>query len=115
MTSPGHRPEPKDLGRKMGGRKIGTFQLWRFQCSVIFLPLIFLPSPVAEAVQVLSRHNGSARPLAGGTDLIDQIRMGRLQPQVVVDLKKIPELSVLELSMTGLRLGAAVPCHRIYE
>jgi len=72
------------------------------------------PKSVAEAVQVLSRHNGSARPLAGGTDLIDQIRTGRHQPQVVVDLKKIPELSVLENSATGLRLGAAVPCYRIY-
>jgi carbon-monoxide dehydrogenase medium subunit len=73
------------------------------------------PTTVAEAVRVLSRHNGSARPLAGGTDLIDQIRMGRHQPQVVVDIKKIPELSVLELSATGLRLGAAVPCYRIYD
>jgi carbon-monoxide dehydrogenase medium subunit len=72
------------------------------------------PASVAEAVQVLSRHNGSARPLAGGTDLIDQIRTGRHQPHVVVDIKKIPELNVLELSSTGLRLGAAVPCYRIY-
>lgn len=72
------------------------------------------PSSVAEAVRVLSQHNGSARPLAGGTDLIDQIRTGRHTPQVVVDIKKIPELSVLELSAGGLRLGAAVPCYRIY-
>jgi carbon-monoxide dehydrogenase medium subunit len=73
------------------------------------------PTSVGDAVQVLSRHNGSARPLAGGTDLIDQIRVGRLQPQVVVDLKKIPELNVLELSAAGLRLGAAAPCYRIYD
>lgn len=72
------------------------------------------PTSVAEAVRVLSQHNGSARPLAGGTDLIDQIRTGRHQPQVVVDIKKIPELNVLENSATGLRLGAAVPCYRIY-
>jgi carbon-monoxide dehydrogenase medium subunit len=72
------------------------------------------PTSVAEAVRVLSQHNGSARPLAGGTDLIDQIRTGRHQPQVVVDIKKIPELSVLENSATGLRLGAAIPCYRIY-
>jgi len=72
------------------------------------------PTSVAEAVRVLSQHDGSARPLAGGTDLIDQIRTGRQQPQVVVDIKKIPELSVLESSATGLRLGAAVPCYRIY-
>ena len=72
------------------------------------------PASVAEAVRVLSQHNGAARPLAGGTDLIDQIRTGRHQPQVVVDIKKIPELGVLEKSATGLRLGAAVPCYRIY-
>jgi carbon-monoxide dehydrogenase medium subunit len=72
------------------------------------------PTSLAEAVRVLSQHNGSARPLAGGTDLIDQIRTGRQEPQVVVDIKKIPELNVLENSATGLRLGACVPCYRIY-
>lgn len=72
------------------------------------------PSSIAEAVRVLSQHNGSARALAGGTDLIDQIRTGRLGPRVVVDVKKIPELNVVEHSASGLRLGAAVPCYRIY-
>ena len=72
------------------------------------------PTSVAEAVKVFVEHNGSARPLAGGTDLIDQIRTGRQQPQVVVDIKKIPELGVLDNSASGLRLGAAVPCYRIY-
>src|SRR5262245_15693035 len=73
------------------------------------------PASVADAVAVLARHKGAARPLAGGTDLIDQIRTGRHQPQVVVDVKKIPELNVLELSAKGLKLGAAVPCYRIYD
>jgi carbon-monoxide dehydrogenase medium subunit len=73
------------------------------------------PTSVADAVRTLGRHNGAARPLAGGTDLIDQIRMGRHQPRIVVDIKKIPELNVLELTAAGLRLGAAVPCYRIYH
>jgi carbon-monoxide dehydrogenase medium subunit len=73
------------------------------------------PTSVADAVRMLSEHNGSARALAGGTDLIDQVRIGRLTPDVIVDLKKIPELNVLELSAQGLRLGAAVPCYKIYE
>jgi carbon-monoxide dehydrogenase medium subunit len=73
------------------------------------------PTSVAEAVRVLSRHGGSALPLAGGTDLIDQIRVGRHQPRVVVDVKRIPELNVLEQTNTGLRLGAAVPCYRVYD
>ncbi|MFN0054113.1 MAG: FAD binding domain-containing protein [Planctomycetales bacterium] len=72
------------------------------------------PSSIAEAVRVLSTNNGSARPLSGGTDLIDQIRVGRLQPAVVVDLKKIPELNLLAMTPAGLRLGAAVPCCRVY-
>ena len=72
------------------------------------------PASVAEAVKILSQHNGSARALAGGTDLIDQIRLGRHTPQVVVDIKKIPDLSLLEVSATGLRLGSAVPCYRVY-
>lgn len=72
------------------------------------------PTSVADAVKLLQAHNGSARSLAGGTDLIDQIRVGRLNPDVVVDLKKIPELSVLQVSAAGLRLGAAVPCYRVY-
>ena len=72
------------------------------------------PASVAEAVRILSQHNGSARALAGGTDLIDQIRLGRHTPQVVVDIKKIPELSLLEHSAAGLRLGSAVPCYRVY-
>lgn len=73
------------------------------------------PTSLADAIDLLAQNNGSARPLAGGTDLIDHIRMGRLEPDVVVDVKKISELNVLELSSDGLRLGAAVPCCRVYE
>ncbi len=72
------------------------------------------PRSVADAVGLLSRLNGRARPLAGGTDLIDHVRTGRLTPDVLVDVKKIDELNRLERSASGLRLGAAVPCYRIY-
>ncbi len=72
------------------------------------------PTSLDDAVTLLSENPGLARPLAGGTDLIDHIRTRRLEPDLVVDVKKIPELNVLELSDSGLRLGAAVPCYRIY-
>lgn len=72
------------------------------------------PTSLRDAIQLLSRHNGSARPLAGGTDLIDQMRIGRLTPGVVIDLKRIAELNVLRLDAQGLHVGAAVPCCRIY-
>lgn len=73
------------------------------------------PTSVAAAIQMLSRGNGAARPMAGGTDLIDQIRTGRHKPDLVVDLKKIPELNTFELTAEGFRLGAAVPCYRVYD
>ncbi len=71
------------------------------------------PATLDAAVALLAEHNGTARPLAGGTDLIDHIRTERLTPDVVIDIKKIPELNILEHSADGLRLGAAVSCSRI--
>ncbi len=72
-----------------------------------------VPTTIAEAVQILSSHKGRAKPLAGGTDLIDYIRTGRLSPDVVVDLKQISELKTLVVTETQLKLGAAVTCQQI--
>ena len=72
------------------------------------------PTTLADAIPVLAENNGSAKPLSGGTDLIDHVRCGRIEPDVVVDIKKIDELNVLELTDSGLRVGAAVPCYKIY-
>lgn len=69
------------------------------------------PQTLDAAVALLAK--GDSRPLAGGTDLIDHMRTGRFRPSLVVDLKQIPELTTLESSDAGLRLGAAVPCYRL--
>ena len=71
------------------------------------------PTTLQDAIDMLARDPASSRPLAGGTDLIDQMRMGRYRPAHVIDVKKINELNVLEVTDQGLRLGAAVPCRRI--
>jgi carbon-monoxide dehydrogenase medium subunit len=71
------------------------------------------PGTLKDALALLEMP--AARPLAGGTDLIDHIRVGRLTPDLVVDVKRLPELNILILGASGLRLGAAVPCHTIYE
>ena len=70
------------------------------------------PQNLQEAVALLSEANGEARPLAGGTDLIAQMKENRRSPSLVVDVKKIPELNVLSYT-TGLRIGAAVSCTQI--
>lgn len=74
------------------------------------------PHSVEEAIALLTERGDRARPLAGGTDLIVQLRTGVHEPDHVVDIKMIPELNELIVcSETGLTLGAAVPCYRIYN
>ena len=74
------------------------------------------PGSVNEAVDLLAKHGDRARVLAGGTDLLVQLRAGVREADVVVDIKEIPELNEIRYDAnSGLTLGAAVPCFRIYE
>jgi len=73
------------------------------------------PHSVREAVDLLSEAGGSARVLAGGTDLLVVLRAGVFDLDLVVDGKNIPELNEINYDpVNGLTLGAAVPCYRIY-
>ena len=73
------------------------------------------PASLDEAVDLLAAHGERARLLAGGTDLLVQMRAGRRTPDVVIDIKNIAELNEIAYDpSSGLTLGAAVPCYRIY-
>jgi CO/xanthine dehydrogenase FAD-binding subunit len=74
------------------------------------------PTTVAQAAALLAGAQGRARVLAGGTDLLVAIRSGLSQPELVVDVKRIPEMTAISWTADGeLVIGAAVEVERIAE
>ena len=66
------------------------------------------PGSVDEAVRLLAAAGSDAKILAGGTDLLVQLRMGMIKPALIVDVKNIPETTVIKEESGGYRVGAAV-------
>jgi len=86
------------------------------ECSPLKDFAYHAPDSISKATALLAEHNGRAKLLAGGTDIIVQLREGLRDADVVVDVKHIPELMQFDYgAASGLRLGAGVPCYRIYE
>ena len=63
------------------------------------------PSTVDDAVKALAA--AGARPMAGGTDLLVQLRSGRVRPDAVVDLKRIEGTVGIRDTADGFVIGAA--------
>jgi carbon-monoxide dehydrogenase medium subunit len=66
------------------------------------------PSSLDQAVALLAKESGDARVLAGGTDLLVQIRTDVLDPVLIVDIKGIAETRQIKEEGGGFRVGAAV-------
>jgi len=71
------------------------------------------PARLAEALELLAGLPG-ARVLAGGTDLLIQIKTGETDPEAVVQVLDLPELSVFKTA-GGLTVGGAVPLYKLEE
>ena len=66
------------------------------------------PDTVEDAVRLLADADGDAMPLAGGTDLLVQLRTDFVRPGLIVDLKRIPALVDVSANGDDIRVGAAV-------
>ncbi len=66
------------------------------------------PETLDAAIGLLAGEPGVARPLAGGTDLLVQLRSDLIEPDLIVDVKRIPELRRIDAEDGGFRVGAAV-------
>jgi CO/xanthine dehydrogenase FAD-binding subunit len=73
------------------------------------------PQTLQAAVALLAGASGTARVLAGGTDVIVQMETDLIEPQLLVDIKKIAEMRQIVAENGGFRLGAAVPGMEIVE
>ncbi len=62
----------------------------------------------ADAVQLLQDETGIARVLAGGTDVLVQLKAGMLEPDLLVDIKNIEGIKDIVAEDGGYRIGAAV-------
>ncbi|MFZ4809575.1 MAG: FAD binding domain-containing protein [Hyphomicrobiaceae bacterium] len=66
------------------------------------------PESLDAAVRLLAGATGEARVLAGGTDLLVQLKTDVIAPDLVVDIKRIAETRTITAEAGGFRIGAAV-------
>ncbi|MCP4428331.1 MAG: xanthine dehydrogenase family protein subunit M, partial [Chloroflexi bacterium] len=67
----------------------------------------YSPETLPEALELLAQLNGRAHVNAGGTDLMLKMKSGALEPESIVNIKRLPELKGIRYDdETGLRLGA---------
>ncbi len=74
----------------------------------------FAPTTLDEAVALLGRYEGKASVLAGGTDLLVEIKEQLRRPDQIIDIKKIPAMAQLAYHPDhGLKIGALVTTRQI--
>ncbi len=76
----------------------------------------FAPGTVPELHQLLQQQSKSTELLAGGTDLLVDIRAGRKSPDRIIDIKQIEAFKTVDYSPDkGLIIGASVSCSELIE
>ncbi len=73
------------------------------------------PATTKEAVALLAKEKGKAFILAGGTDLLVKMKAGMLEPDLVVDIKRIKGMGDIKSTGGAFTIGAGVPCAALSE
>jgi len=73
------------------------------------------PDNAVEAVALLAGEQGLSRVLAGGSDILVQLKAGMLNPDLLVDIKRIPGMNDIVPEDGGFRIGAAVSGAKLGE
>jgi len=70
------------------------------------MPDVYVPETLEDAVGFLAAHAGAATPIAGGTDVLIDARVGSIDPEWLVDLSRLDSLAGAAWDGDELRIGA---------
>jgi carbon-monoxide dehydrogenase medium subunit len=85
----------------------------KWNTHIISKPFQYLqPETIQEATSLLKKLP-NCKVIAGGTDLIPQMKQSLLDPEYLIDLKKIPELVGIKQTSSGIWIGAATKLRTI--
>ena len=77
---------------------------------------LYEPDSIEDASRLLAKFRGRGRIMAGGTDLLLELKRGQLNPAAVINLKKIKGLNKISFTKKeGLRIGAMVTWTQLLE
>jgi carbon-monoxide dehydrogenase medium subunit len=66
------------------------------------------PTSVAEAIALLAGRDGAAKPISGGQSLMPLLAFRLAAPELLVDLRRIPDLDRIDIGANGISIGARV-------
>lgn len=73
----------------------------------------YTPTSIEEALRLLAEHGPDARVIAGGTDLLVELRQGTRQAPVLIDITRVPGLDEIAVEDDSLRIGPLVTHNRV--
>ncbi len=76
---------------------------------------VYNPSSIEEVVNLLSKYKKDAKVIAGGTDIVIELKNEKISPSVLIDISKISELKKIEDDGEFITIGAATTFTEIVE